>query len=67
MSLVAAVISSNVQCHGPHCSRAALRRRGHRVVVCFLRSSTEEVRKVYHSHLKVVERSCTHDKDKIVS
>ena len=24
-------------------------------------------RKVYHSHLRVVERSCTHDKDKIVS
>ena len=28
---------------------------------------SDKIRKVYHSHLRVVERSCTHDKDKIVS
>ena len=39
--LLEAIISSNIQHHGWCCSREALRCHGHRVVVCFLCSSTK--------------------------
>ena len=35
--------------------------------VTFHGDAAERIRKVYHSHLRVVKRSCTHDKDKIVN